>query len=216
MFQVEKFVRNHIASSIGKAADEISSDHFDSLTQEPQLSSRIAQKIEDNVRGLRIQNYKIDVITQDFPDRGPGSLEKATGIDLYIGIRVSSSLGKISKGVFIQSKWQKGMTSSERQNLTEQCEKMIVRSNKGSFVWVYGPQKVDVFPADEFIAYPKVEVSDLNGKRVTDFFSDVLDCFSGDRKLAWDEAFTSRARLAGFLKEYRVARGVAISASAIT
>lgn len=214
MFNADKHLRNHLAAALGRAVDELSAEHFPVMTQEPQLSARIGQRIESDVRGLKINGYIVDVITQDFSDRGGKALEKPTGTDLYIGISVRTKGCVFAKGLLIQSKWQLTLGIEGQKNLEKQCREMIKRSDKGSFVWSYGPNAVEVTPASEVIISKGKTIDQLSSKGATEFFTDVLDCFSGDQKLVPAGGLNDRRQLGIFLEELRVPNGVAVNVEA--
>ena len=54
--------------------------HYSALTQEPQLTAKIAEAIERELNELVIDEIAVEVRMQDFPDRGRGSLERLSGV----------------------------------------------------------------------------------------------------------------------------------------
>jgi hypothetical protein len=77
--------RDIIAAALRSVIDEVVSEHFDAETQEHQMTSRLAGLLERELRTLSVLGQQVFKITQEFPDKGRGSLEKPTGVDLYIG-----------------------------------------------------------------------------------------------------------------------------------
>ena len=49
-----------------------------------QFTSRRTQAVESELEHFPTDGLQLEVRTQDFPDRGPYSLEKSSGADLYI------------------------------------------------------------------------------------------------------------------------------------
>jgi hypothetical protein len=79
--------------------------HNPALTQEHQFTSGIAYAIERELERFPIAGLNVAVHAQEFPDRGPGSLEKSSGADLYVSIVRLDGEAPISKGMLVQSKW---------------------------------------------------------------------------------------------------------------
>lgn len=122
--------------------------HYRALTQEHQLTSRLAQAIEDEIRRTPVDGARIEVEAREFPDHGPGSLEKKVGADLYVSIVRHDDDGSVSKGMLVQSKWDSSLRrASERRTLREQARHMREQSREASYVWVYTPRGVAVVPA---------------------------------------------------------------------
>ncbi len=211
MLKGDVLTRNFIAEAISTVANNVVRQHVGSLTQEPQLTSRIAQALETSLNGLLVNNYSLQVVAQEFPDRGPKALEKETGIDLYVGLQVQNSASKISKGIIIQSKWDNLSSTLEKQKLDGQCQDMLRYSKSGSFVWLYGSSGISVIPASEVIANPQIKPQYLGSRNLYEIFVDILDCFKGDKNLAREEAFYDRKALSDFLSEFRISSGVNIS-----
>src|SRR5947208_3819472 len=78
--------------------------HYDADTQEHQLSSRLAEVLEHELNGLRINGMQIQINVQELPDRGRGAKEKTVGADLYVSIVVKDDEETVSKGMLVQSK----------------------------------------------------------------------------------------------------------------
>ncbi len=193
------------------AVDKVVREQCMRLTQEHQLTSRIAQSLEQTLNGSSFMDHEVRVIVQEMPDKGPRSLEKQIGADLYIGIKFSGPESEIAKGLFVQSKWDQAMPKSELEALHEQCEKLVWRSAKGSFVWLYGEDGTRVISADEVLAHPSQQPQTLSSNNVKELMSGVFDCTSGDRELIMEGIFDDPERLAGMLLEFRTKRGVAIT-----
>jgi hypothetical protein len=123
--------------------------HYDGVTQEHQLTSRIAESIEQLLNTGVIGPYNIDVKAQELSDRGPSSMEKEVGADLYISVVVDRGFEDepISKGILIRAKWDHATKKAdERRRLQDQSLDMLARS-PSSFVWSFGPQGIEVSSA---------------------------------------------------------------------
>ena len=103
--------------------------------------------------------------------------------------------------------------SQQQQAFVGQCKKMLARTDKGSFIWIYGPAGTRVVPASEAVEQRGVPPDYLAGRNVAEQFRDVLDCFSGDLGLVGPGIFESNVALGAFLEEIAVKRGVAIKLS---
>ena len=203
--------RDVLAELIRSAADEVVTLHYGRLSQEPQITSKIADRIEQQLNGLIIFDHKVDVIVTDMPDRGPGSLEKRTGADLFVAIRVHSEddVVNVAKGLTIQSKMS-GERGKDDKQLMGQCQQMVKRSSKGSYVWLYSATGVRSIPASEVLTQPSASVESLASRNVAEQFRDVLDCVAGDEMLANQAIFESPNALRTFMEDLGAEKAVAI------
>jgi hypothetical protein len=211
MLRNSEYVRDLIAEAVRSTVDRTVRKHHGTLTQEPQLTSRIAEALEARLDGMVVLDHTVRVIAQEMPDRGSASLERPTGIDLYIGLEVLSDGPDVSKGIIIQAKWEKHLAPKQREELVGQCEKMLARSDKGSFVWLYGPAGASVIPASEVVAYGNTSADQITSENVGQLFGHMLDCVSGDRNLVIPGIFDDRQALSEMLEELRIRNAVAIS-----
>lgn len=212
MKQEDALSRDMIAEAIRSVVDEVVKEHYDALTQEHQLSSRLCGALEARLRRATFGEYRLEIVTQEAPDKGPNTLEKRSGIDLYIGIRINDG-AVVSKGMLVQAKWKDdGRNATEHTRLVEQCQKIDRRTEAG-YVWLYGPSGVQVVPAKEIVASPTSTPETLGSRRLNEVFGQVLDCFEGDRRLAIPLGANLRADLAVMLDEYQVDLGIAIAVS---
>src|SRR4051812_15608253 len=96
---IDSVNRRLIMDTLGETIDELVSDlYFDaidapSVVQEPEITSRICQRVEDRLDGQRVGDYVFRVIAQSMPDRGPRSLEKLTGADLFLSVSLDGPDG---------------------------------------------------------------------------------------------------------------------------
>lgn len=211
MHRQDEYLRDLVAQALQSAIDPVVRRHWPRLTQEHQLTSRIAESIEGHLNGAVFLDHTITVIVQEMPDKGPGSLEKKTGVDLYFAVKVEGDHTNFEKGFFVQSKWDGLMTPKERERLGEQCEAMHWKSKIGSFVWLYGDTGTAVIPAGELLQDPSVNPGELTSRNLNEFFSDVMDCTSGDRQLVMPGVFKNVDALNVMLREFGVATGVAVT-----
>lgn len=189
MLRGDGVTRDMLAELIRGAVVGAVTNQMARRTQEPPISTRIASMLENRLNGVTINNCRVTVVAQDFFDRGSGSWEQKSGADLYIASRVETpgSPIAVSKGLLIQAKKAKRAIktslrkseSDEQKNLTDQCGKMLQRTEKGAFVWVYGTGGTHVVPASEVLSQQFVPIEYLQGRNVAEQFRDVLDCFSG-------------------------------------
>jgi hypothetical protein len=70
--------------------------HYGARTQEHQFTSRLAEAIVGELGRFPVEGVQLEVVAQEFPDRGPHSMEKPSGADLYISVAVQSPERKIS------------------------------------------------------------------------------------------------------------------------
>jgi hypothetical protein len=70
------------------------------MVQEPEITSRVCQRVEDRLDGRLFGDYVLRVRAQSMPDRGPGSLERITGADLFLSVSLEGPDG-FDKGLFV-------------------------------------------------------------------------------------------------------------------
>ena len=176
--------KERLFQTIGHAVDGIVSEvvagHYDALTQEPQLTSKIAGAIEQMIKQFDVGDLNVQVEVRDFPAQGRGALEGRVGADMYISVAViPEDRTDISKGMLAQAKWDH---SAKDPKLPEQIGKMIERS-KSSYVWVYGPNGVTCYPAGDYLN-PDPEAG--GGQSVGSLIVNGLRCEEGDRQIGRD------------------------------
>lgn len=121
--------------------------HYSAPTQEHQFTSKVAEiverEIERELRLMHINNVRVEVLLQDFGDRGPRSTERPSGADLYISLVLKAPGILVNKGMLVQSKWDDTMTDPRMQ---ARIDKLLARS-PSSYVWIYEPANIVVVPA---------------------------------------------------------------------
>lgn len=206
MLKKYSVLRDTVAALCAEAVDRTVARNY-LIEQEPAVTARIAQRIEDVLSpiggGSEYSGLNIDVEVFNVPDRGRRSLEHETGADLYFGIRVRSPHEHISKGFWTQAVWAHKLNSARAETLRAQASDMLSRTDKGSFVWIYDPDGVACLPASEVVVNERVAPRDLQSINMRNFFGQVIDCFSGDVDFAPDKIFDDRRYLPEFLASFR-------------
>ena len=160
--------------------------HYGALTQEHQFTSGLARAIERELEAHPVEGAQLEVRAQEFPDRGPGSLEKRTGSDLYISVVRTDGDGPVSKGMLVQSKWDRALAhSSERRKLRNQAHTMLEKTDE-SYVWVYGPTGVAVVPARAPLVIDSPPWIADGPTTVGELIAAGLRCTAGDRRIGRD------------------------------
>lgn len=209
MLKKDSLVRDLIAEAIRSVVDGVSKDHYDALTQEHQLTSRICQALEIRFNRTLFGRYRVRVVAQEMPDKGPNTLERKTGADIYVGIEIDDG-DIVSKGFFVQAKWKEtDRSSSQHSDLVKQCAKMK-NCTHSAYVWLYGQNGVDVVPANEIINHPKTRPEDLGSRKLNEMMQQVLDCNEGDFSLGLPLGVPPRRSLKLFLQERGVRAGLVL------
>lgn len=210
--QEEKFLAE-LALRIDRVVKRIAIRHYLSPTQEPQLTPRIAQAIEDELDHFQRDGLRLDVeiTTQDIPDRG-NPAERHSGTDLYISIARLDLPIPISKGILIQAKWSDDLyVSEEHARLVEQCKKMRKRSRKASFVWAFAPDGVRAVKVPR-LGRPNLtrlyESSALTPGRL---IADSLKCSEGDQSIGRDLSLPIHAALTSMVSRLGAERWMALT-----
>jgi hypothetical protein len=207
-----------IAAALGEAVDSAVYQHHDALTQEHQLTSRIAERLETAIPRLgQATGYEVSVYTQELPDKGPGALERSLGADLYVGVQVRAGGDIKSKGFLVQSKWQDAIERGRgRQDLIGQCDVMVERTKSG-YVWLYGRRGARVVTAKSILRNPDRPLGRVPFSRRPDrLFDGVLKCREGDQAIGLPpmpggaDAAVVRQAIGAMLSELGAGAGVGI------
>jgi hypothetical protein len=170
-----------IEAAVDEAVSSVVEDHYEGLTQEPQLTAKIAHSIELAIKATDVGDLNIEVAVRDFPAQGRGALEGLVGADVYISVAVIPEDRKdVSKGMLAQAKWD---TAAKDPKLPDQIGKMIGRSESSSYVWVYGPNGVTCYPAGEYL---NPDLDGGGGQSVGSLIANGLRCKEGDREAMED------------------------------
>lgn len=189
----DEWTRRQIATAIGSSVNALVQDRMTGMVEEPDITSRIGQHLEDRFDRQDLHGFHIRVMTETIPSHGRGSLEKPTGTDLYLAISVEDQWGdRTTKGVLIQAKREDKLHWPE---LHEQCRRMRKITAKGSVVWLYGWRGVGVMRT---VDLRKASVPVLNS---SEFFERVLACEVGDKRRVPSGDFGDRMALKSMLEE---------------
>lgn len=184
--------RAKIASAIGPALDDLVRERMKGLIGEPDITSRVGQRLEDRFDGEELAGYRIRVISETITSHGPKSLEKPMGTDLYFAISVEDTAGnETTKGILVQAKREDKLKWPE---LEEQCRRMDLVTKKGSVVWLYKPSGIGVLRASHVAKRVTPSIT------TTDFFDQVLKCTIGDRRKVPGGDFGDRDKLKQMLE----------------
>jgi hypothetical protein len=185
--------RAEIAKKIGRTLDDLVRERMTGLVEEPDITSRVGQRLEDRFDGKRLGGYRVRVITETITSHGRGSLEKPLGTDLYLAFSVEDARGnRTSKGVLVQAKRAQGCDWSD---LGEQCRRMNLVTKKGSVVWLYQPNGIDVIRSQDVDKRTSTSIDS------TTFFDRVLECRIGDRRKVPEGDFVDRVKLKAMLQD---------------
>ncbi len=189
----DREARAEIAAKIGGALDELVRERMTGLVEEPDITSRVGQRLEDRFDGERVGGYRVRVITETITSHGSTSLEKPMGTDLYFAFSVEDALGnQTSKGVLVQAKRK---DRCDWGALEEQCRRMKLVTKKGSVVWLYKPSGIDVIRADDVDRRTSASIDSAT------FFDLVLKCSIGDRRKVPYGRFGERPKLKAMLED---------------
>jgi hypothetical protein len=177
--------RKEITHFFGKAIDEIVRELYSdalagiSTAQEPEITSRICQGAEDRLNGRTVGHHRLRVSARSMPDRGPKSVERKTGADLYLSVSLDGEDG-FNKGLLIQAKYDR---HSNREELIESCEKMAAKFGETSaYVWVYKPNGVYVLSPEQLRNSDETLATNIPGaRRMSGFAGRILDCYAGNK-----------------------------------
>lgn len=179
--------RRDIARTFGSALDDLVRDRMEGLVEEPDITSRVGQRLEERFDGKDLHGYRVRIITETITSHGSKSLEKPLGTDLYLAISVEDENGHIkTKGVLVQAKRRENL---HRSILEEQCRRMNMVTKKGSVVWVYTSSGIDVIRSVDISKERSATFS------IATLFERVLQCELGDRRKVPNGKFGDRAQL---------------------
>jgi hypothetical protein len=202
--------REEIYDRLGEIVDGIvtqaSKRHYTAPTQEHQFSSKIADRLDDRLSGLKIGDTEVSIHVQDFTDKGSGSQEFKTGADLYISVVAESPDETINKGMIVQSKWEVDLRGSGKE-LMPQVGKMRART-PSSYVWGYGPAGIAVLPSTA-VAPQRIDRS--KEMTVGELIAAGLKCTEGDPQIARDLSLPPLQGLTKRMEELAADIGVAVN-----
>lgn len=199
--------KQEISRKLGEAIDQLTIDLYSdvvdgvSAIQEPEISSRLCQRLEDRLDGERAGSYVFRVIAQSVPDRGPKSMEKLLGADIFLSISLEGADG-FDKGIFIQAKYDRNIDKDEIQDAVQKMKKTA--GNKGAYVWIYTPKGTKVLSANQVERMTTNFLARQQPRTVEGFAGRVLDCYAGSREWGISGPLQNRrALVASRLREAR-------------
>lgn len=176
--------RRLIMDAVGGAVDELVRDLYSdaidgpSIVQEPEITSRVCQRVEDRLDGRRVGDYVFRVIAQSMADRGPRSLEKITGADLLLSVSLDGP-GGFDKAVFVQAKYDRNV---DRNELLDACWRMEQHAGtRGAYVWVYEQDGVKVLSPHQVRQMRGNTFEGLQRRSMAGLTGRILDCYAGSR-----------------------------------
>jgi hypothetical protein len=171
------------AGKIGKLVDgviaQVCERHYLADTQEHQLTAKIAEALERELKRLSVQGLRLSLNLQDFPDKGRGSKERKAGADLYISIVMQSPGRRFSKGMLVQSKWDDTF-SPRGKEAASVSRKMMERSASSSYFWVYGAYAIRAYRIAEMAPDGPHFAP---GRTVGETIANGFRCMEGDEKI---------------------------------
>lgn len=201
---MKKTIKKEIGKYLDDLVKDLYSDSGDGIRaiQEPEITSRLCQRMEDKLDGKTIDGYKFHVIAQSLPDRGPQSIEKLIGADLFFSVSLHDEDGDgFDKGIFIQAKYDDNIDIDELKKSFEKMKK--TSDKKSSYVWVYTKEGIKVL--SEYQA-KKITGNNLNGispRSVSSFTGRILDCYAGSHDWGIQNNTSRRSAVATKLREVR-------------
>jgi hypothetical protein len=194
-----------LSRRIDKIAAEVCARHYGADTQEHQLTAKIADAIEREMGGTKVDGYTVGIAVQDLPDKGRGSLERRVGADLYISLVLYGEEEPISKGMLVQAKWDKTFSPGQH-DVTDQLTSMLMRT-EAAYVWVYHRFGVKSIPALD-VMHGEIEE---NAGTAGQLIADGLACEEGDPLIGRDTSKALVPSLNQMLRELATNKGVAIT-----
>lgn len=192
--------RKKISHAIGSSLDDLVRERMTGLVEEPDITSRVGQRLEDRFDGKTIGGYRIRVISETITSHGSRSLEKPMGTDLYFAIEIEDAQGVgASKGILVQAK---RFDKVAGRDLLEQCRRMNLITKKGSVVWLYAKSGIRVARSADVVQGNMVPITN------SEFFDRVLRCSIGDKRKVPDGSFGDRRELKTMLETLGANNGV--------
>ncbi|MCE8523572.1 hypothetical protein KBY30_21520 [Ruegeria pomeroyi] len=203
---LDKKSRRQIVKTLGNAVDGLVADLYSepvdgvSTIQEPEITSRLCQRLEDHLDNRQVGDYTFRVIAQSLPDRGPQSMEKLIGADLFVSISLEGVDG-FDKGIFVQAKYDRNF---DRKELKDACRRMREHvSAEGVYVWIYEPKGVKVISSHQVDQLQENNLRDVRSRSSEGFFGRVIDCYAGSKAWGIPNGGDRRKAVATKLREAR-------------
>jgi hypothetical protein len=179
----EEQLFDKLEAVINKTVEQVCEKQIPAGTEEPALSSRIAQAIETELQhhSVEVDGMRVEVATQDVPSHGPNTLERKTGVDLYVSVIRHDDDEVVSKGILVQSK-RGGSLRQDHRRLRNQSTRMRTRSEE-SYVIIFDEDNAVAVPAKRS-CYPKLP-HDFRHDEISigELIVDGLRCSRGDENI---------------------------------
>jgi hypothetical protein len=206
MAMIDRVSRCQIMERLGHAVDDLVKDLYSetidgvSTVQEPEITSRLCQRLEDRLDNSRAGDYVFRVIAQSLPDRGRNSMEKLFGADLFLSVSLEGPDG-FDKGILVQAKYDRNINVGE---LKDACSRMReLAGDKGAYVWVYEPEGVKVVSSYQVDKMRHDSLAGVKSRSVTGFVGRILDCYAGSRAWGIPSRSNRREAVAAKLRNVR-------------
>lgn len=179
-FSDREILLGKLEKVINQTVIAVCSDHYKAYTEEPPLTTRIAQAIENKLRQhpLAIGGFRLEVATQNAPDR-TNATRRIIGADLYISVIRRDLDSSVSAGILVQSNLDRSLTR-DKKRFRNQATRMQGRSTES---WILEPADLSVFPAKR-ACYPILPRDFLKHRlAVGSLIADGLRSYRGDQKI---------------------------------
>jgi hypothetical protein len=187
---------------------------IDSIADEDDFTSRLAQDIERSLDGKLIGRVRFTAYTKKLTWRGVKAEERALGADLMLVLRMTAGAFDVSKGYLVQAKMNIGSSSAitieDPRRLSDQIDAMLQITSE-SYVWAYSHEGIAVARAGSFKAA-------LSAGRQKEFETQTFTAFlrAAFRSQNGDYKFDVRSRtdLAVMAERYRASAYLLVSGEA--
>jgi hypothetical protein len=127
---------------------------------------------------------RVEVATYDVPSHGPHTLERETGVDLYVSVIRHDEDDTVSKGILVQSKRARSLRRDHKR-LRNQSNRMRDRSEE-SYVVIFDDDNAVAVPATRS-CYPKLP-NDFRRDEISigELVADSFRCSRGDQDIGRD------------------------------
>lgn len=195
---------------INKTVKQVCENQIPARTEEPALSSRIAQAIETELEHhpVEVDGMRVEVATQDVPSHGPNTLERKTGIDLYVSVIRHDEDEAVSKGILVQSKQGRSI-QRDHKRLRNQSNRMSTRSEE-SYVVIFDDDNAFAIPAKRS-CYPKLP-DDFRRDEISigELLADGFRCSRGDENIGRDPEIPRPQPMRDIMQRLKARSGLAL------
>jgi hypothetical protein len=175
-----------IMEALGDAVDDVVREEYSplvngrSLVQEPAITPRICDRVEQRLNGKTVGDYRFKVNAEVLTDRGQNSAESLLGADLALSVSLDGP-GGFDKTLLIQAKYDR---EADRDELLGSCRKMEkLAGRKGTYIWLYGPDGVKVITPHQVEAMEDNDFEGLYHRSMKGLTGRILDCNAGSKRI---------------------------------